>query len=461
MKKTSFLFSVLALVLTLPVSGQFLFVDVPENGKNCVKEIFYDDIPWTPPGEPTSAQHFKWDGSNWLNLSYSYYEYNSNGTLHAEVISDENNDLWYRIEFEYNAQDLVTMKTVYRYSESTGWNYKYRSTYAYDAQGRRVEKLFQHYGLGQWYNSSLRSQTYDAHGFETMRLTREWNTQTSFWDTTYAEDYAFTYDSNGYPHESIHRQYWGGWSNVEKRKYILNGSNEVVEIQIDSRNGAMYAPQEFVKNIVWKPSAIREYESAEYYYFNGVTYDPSYATEHFPTSCARDNNMTVYVWDGTNFIANSTSNRAYDAGGTYTGFHFVNIDTATGIGTTTVLELGTPTYDGSGAIQEYLFQEADSLGVLQNVNKSIYAFNVGMHEELAEGTLSLYPSLASSFVNLEHPNLDVTAVYLFNAVGQLIQEFDANLQKFSVENLPIGVYYVSVLTSDGKRLQEKFAVRGK
>lgn len=92
-----------------------------------------------------------------------------------------------------------------------------------------------------------------------------------------------------------------------------------------------------------------------------------------------------------------------------------------------------------------------------NLNVDIYSSTVDV-EEIKDDEINIFPNPATSVVNISLDNLNSISVY--NAVGQLVYEKDAESNDVTIDisSWLNGLYYVNVMTSDGKKSLQKIVV---
>lgn len=93
-----------------------------------------------------------------------------------------------------------------------------------------------------------------------------------------------------------------------------------------------------------------------------------------------------------------------------------------------------------------------------NLNIDMYSSSVVDVEEINADEISIYPNPVTSVVNISVDNLNSVSVY--NAMGQLVyeQNADDDVIKIDVSSWSNGLYYVNVMTSEGKKLLQKLIV---
>ena len=92
-----------------------------------------------------------------------------------------------------------------------------------------------------------------------------------------------------------------------------------------------------------------------------------------------------------------------------------------------------------------------------NLNVDVYSSTVDV-EEIKDDEINIYPNPVTSVVNISLDNLSSISVY--NAMGQLVYQQDAesNDVTIDVSSWSDGLYYVNVMTSDGKKSLQKIVV---
>jgi len=86
--------------------------------------------------------------------------------------------------------------------------------------------------------------------------------------------------------------------------------------------------------------------------------------------------------------------------------------------------------------------DIDAVGVINNTD------NTSVIETVSNSGFIIYPNpVEESFRILSHQNIDI--VILYNLQGLVVKKFDiANRNSFIVENLPTGIYIVSILSAN-------------
>ena len=88
----------------------------------------------------------------------------------------------------------------------------------------------------------------------------------------------------------------------------------------------------------------------------------------------------------------------------------------------------------------------------------MYSSSVVDVEEINADEISIYPNPVTSVVNISVDNMNSVSVY--NAMGQLVyeQNADDDVINIDVSSWSNGLYYVNVMTSEGKKLLQKLIV---
>ena len=92
------------------------------------------------------------------------------------------------------------------------------------------------------------------------------------------------------------------------------------------------------------------------------------------------------------------------------------------------------------------------------LNIDMYSSSVVDVEEINADEINIYPNPVTSVVNISVDNMNSVSVY--NAMGQLVyeQNADDDVIKIDVSSWSNGLYYVNVMTSEGKKLLQKLIV---
>ena len=120
--------------------------------------------------------------------------------------------------YTYDSRANLTSET---FADSATAQLTNRSLYAYNAQNRNTEELFQQWLNGAWVNSNRYIATYDTQGNPTEELNQEW--QNGAWVTRGGRQYANTYTNNVLT-EQIEKD-WDNGVFVNKQRLLFTVAN--------------------------------------------------------------------------------------------------------------------------------------------------------------------------------------------------------------------------------------------
>lgn len=91
-----------------------------------------------------------------------------------------------------------------------------------------------------------------------------------------------------------------------------------------------------------------------------------------------------------------------------------------------------------------LYEACNASGLCTQEWIRFYGGNVGLKEELYHGGLVVYPNPTKDWVEIEiNPSIAITEIHLIDNTGRKM-EWDAGKNKFSVEGLSPGIYYLEI-----------------
>ena len=467
MKKLPTLTFLLAQLLALPTFAQFIGIDIPENGKNCSPDVWYDETPWTPPGQPSSAEHFEWAGE-WITTSYTYYGYNPDGTVDHMIVANANGDLKFRMNYSYNSTGQCTEALELEYMVGPAdWRPLYRDMYTYDSNGYQTYYEGQHYGFGQWYNGGRRTREYEQFGYETKLQWETWDDNTQSFDTAHILLSHMYYDTNGYPSiQEVESTSDAGvtWTPYYNARFGLYSNNVIKSMDFEYWDGTGFFPEVQHDSIVWHNFANKERSTYNYNYWNGNNYAHGSKNYYTNNNC-HDLSTWTDIYDASTgtYSLSSEFSKTYDDDGTYEGNLWRYFDASAQQWVVNINEVAVSNYDGNGALLDITVSDVDINGASTPLTRSQYEFGVGLNELNERPEAHVYPSPANDVLNVDLDGTDALRMDVYSTDGKLVQSVQAvqngQVQQLSTANITNGIYILAIQLDDGSALQSRFVVQ--
>ncbi len=149
---------------------------------------------------------------------------------------------------------------------------------------------------------------------------------------------------------------------------------------------------------------------------------------------------------------------------------WTNIEMVVGNGTVTgggatIIAYGEPTLTSWGDLSFVVLYEktnpSDSTDVFDLdpwYMKTKNPISMGVNEDInKEFDVEIYPNPANNFVTISNSSNEKISIQLINTLGKVIKRVETvdNNYKLSIENLPVGLYFLQIRTSDNRMVTKK------
>ena len=334
-----------------------------------------------------------------------------------------------------------------------------RNLYAYDAQNRSTEELYQQWLNGAWVNTDRYLTTYDAQGNPTQELNQEW--QNGTWATTGGDQYLNTYANNVLT-EQIRKEWVNGVFVNDQRVVFSLANGQWTGLVVQSWQAGAWENESRIINIVWfdwaaqKPASYGEQE------WQGGSWgdDLRYTLTHAP------NGTVVEVVEellGAGWALASRFTDSFDNFGNALGLRFESWS-----GTAWDLEYeerNLLAYTATNDVRRRVSQRFDSSGSStgfvnqERVNYSNFqSITLGTAPAALAAQTQLYPNPTTGTATLVLAGLHQPGgvpLDVVNALGQRVLQRisrpSAGLvsETLDLRGLPAGVYAVRLHTAEG------------
>lgn len=389
----------------------------------------------------------------------------------------------------------------------SAWDYNNNNIYTYDASSNLLTTVNQQWDKTVGWSNYLRyTSTYDTKNNQTSYTTESWDAGSSTWVGT--DKFLYTYDAANNQTIRIYQHWDGGsstWVNQFRDSFIFSATNKKVFYDYNTWD---------VASASWKNSAIVNYTynssdyliQTQYQYWNSTTASYYNVLNFLYTNDASgrpiqavnqqwDNNKSSWLniiqtfstydvkgnllaeelqrWDTTTaawhkaYIECST----FDAAGDTLVFIYAPWDSATH--TWDSSERTRYTYNSYNQMTSYVTDVTDHAGgwvysnvdVIQNYYYEDY-IPTAVHEVSDKGgVLQLYPVPANDMlsINLKWDNAQPFTSSIYDMQGRVWENgthaaATDYTERFSVQNLPSGNYFIQFKGSQDGRIVRQFTV---
>ncbi|APZ47545.1 hypothetical protein BW723_15175 [Polaribacter reichenbachii] len=363
----------------------------------------------------TSSLGEYFDNSNWVNNNKSEFIYDSNKNLTAETefYWDYSNSKWtksYASFYTYNANNKVTIELSEHYNTNGTLFSQYRTTNAYDSNGKLIEILYEFNGGSLWEIEDKFILEYNTNNELSGAIAYQWNG--SNW--VFGEDSSkitLSYNSNN--KVSISKSdSWDNtkWVDSDRTVYTYDSNDRIIIEDGQSWDGTNW---------------VTDYKSEYTYDSNGnaVTEKESYLDNGVLT----EQPVETITFDTSQLMANF-SHPYKDK----TGIDFI--------------------FSANGIVNKILSRSNTNYRTTYNYNEV-----TASTKDITMVDFDVYPNPATSFLTIDDANFTLKKVELYNVLGKKVLTSSEN--KINIQNLTSGVYLLKVETEKGiiatKRIVKK------
>lgn len=349
----------------------------------------------------TEVVYKDWEGNAWVNSEKDQLFYGENGFQFKSY-----GFIWEEGQWEHVSWTEITNNgegnptgMVMKIWDGGSWIDMLMVTITYTPQGYMHEIIMSFYFETMWLDIMKVLFSYDAQGLNSEVLTQMWDMMSSGWVNSNRS--TFVYNANGWMIEEL-SQVW------EEDEWV---NSEIALNTYDSNGNETEKLLKSWDNNTWENWLFYTYT------YNAQWYQIQEKTEY---------------WDGTGWVN---------------------------------FELLTFQYDAQGRISQELSQAWQSGWVNNFLTTWVYDLSIGINEPEMAGTffkLSPNPSSGIIYIRfLEDPGTSVS-VQIYSLEGALVKSFvnqshnqPGQVHKFSINDLPVGVYFISLRTQNGFNAIEK------
>lgn len=349
------------------------------------------------------------------------------------ICYNEQNEVLERLSQTFDDAGNVLSQLIEEQSGSA-WLDVSRVIYTNDAGGRIAIALTELWQANAWVASLRVLVSYDAIGHIMLESVERY--QDGLWEAYVNRSYE--YDGSGRKLSMLQQRRVGGiWKNDLKATYSYNANINTILMEFSDDGN----PWQFGSRFTYTCDLNDNYIGLLIESFEDNTWQSSFKVDYTNDAAGNIISEWAYAPLGAGWVSDSRKTYTYDVNGNVVSGKNERWDAGSWL----------PDLQSS-----YLYNKKEYMLL---INVPVYRYEASYRgfplgtEEIQNQTFRLYPNPANDFVTIElmNHNNDVTMIYLQDPLGKPLKvwELDHNRTQLDVQDLPAGLYLISVKTKEG------------